>query len=69
MRPNAIRGVIPAIDEYEKDEEDAPEAFGDVIPLMIPAPTYKALSDAAARQGKRVVDVIAEAIEHVLAGG
>lgn len=68
MRPGVIKGAIPAIDEYEKAEEEAPEAFGDVIPLMIPAPTYAALSDAAAEQGKTVVTVIAEAIEHVLAG-
>ena len=69
MRPGVIKGAVPDIEGIEQDAENAPEAFGDVIPLMIPAPTYAALSRVAAVQNKTVAELIAYALERVITEG
>lgn len=62
----AAKPIVPFVDEVEREAEEQPEAFGDVIPLMIPMPTYRALSDAAAAQNMTVAQLITEAFNHVL---
>lgn len=69
MKPGVIKGAVPDIDELEAAEAAAPSAFEGVIPLMIPTPTYRALSDAAAKQNKTVAEVIVAAIGAVLGEG
>ena len=66
MASSAIKSVIEGIDDLEEAAEAAPEPIGDVIPLMIPVPTYKALSDAAAKKNMTVAEVLSRAISAIL---
>ena len=58
----AIRAVAADIDTLEAEAEQAPEPGQDWIPLVLPTPVYKALSDAAARKNMTVAQLFARAI-------
>jgi len=57
-----VKPLISAIDELEKEAEQAPEVGEDWIMLPIAAPTYKALSDAAAKKNMTVAQLFARSI-------
>jgi hypothetical protein len=67
VRSPAIRHVVPDIDQEEKIRE--PEPFTDVYLLAVPMPTYKALSDAAAKRNMTVAKLITLAFNKVLEDG
>lgn len=52
------KSVIGHIDQVEA-EQDNNQPFADVLMLPIPMPTYRALSDAAAKRGMSVASLIA----------
>lgn len=62
MRSRAVSVAVANIDLLERSQASASDAFGDVVPVMIPMLTYKALSDAAARKRQTVAEVIAHAL-------
>ena len=66
MSSDAIKAVIPGIDQLEKATAEAPLPFVDLIPLMIPEPTYRALSDASALRGMTVAQLVQRALTRVL---
>lgn len=53
--------VVSDIDEIEAEAEAAPEPGLDMIMVGIPTPTYKALSDAAAKKGMTAAQLISRA--------
>jgi len=58
----AIRAVVADIDNLEAEAEAAPEPGEDWIMIPCPTPTYKALSDAAARKNMTVAQLFARSI-------
>lgn len=63
----AVRSIAN-IDELEAAEAKRPEPFTDIVMLGIPMPTYKALSDAAARRNMTVAELMSLAFNTVLEG-
>lgn len=59
------KAVIGDIDRYESDQ-DSSRPFEDVILLPIPIPLYTALSNAAAKKGMSVADLLALSITKAL---
>lgn len=53
--------IVADIDKIEAEAETAPEVGTDVVPLLIPVPTYKAISDAAARKNMTVAQLLSRA--------
>lgn len=56
-----IKSLIPNIDELERARDEAPEPFTDVVMVPIPMPTWKALSDAAAKKNMTAAQLISRA--------
>ncbi len=56
-----IKSVIPNIDELERERDEAPEPFKDVVMIPIPMPTWKALSDIAAKKNMTAAQLISRA--------
>jgi predicted HicB family RNase H-like nuclease len=61
-QPKAVIGRI----DQEEAESEGNKAFTDVLMLPIPMPTYKALSDAAARRGMSVAALISLGFKRAL---
>lgn len=59
----AIQSLIADIEEVERELETRSEPGADFVPLMVPMPTYKALSDAAAQRGMTIAQLIARAFK------
>jgi len=57
-----VEPILVDIDEIEAEAEMAPEPGMDMIIIPFPVPTYKALSDAAAKKGMTVAQLFARAI-------
>lgn len=57
-----IKAIAADIDNLEAEAEAAPEPGEDWIMIPFPIPTYKALSDAAARKNMTVAQLFARAI-------
>ena len=66
MASRSIKAVIPDIDGLEREMEEAPEPIADVIPFMIPVPTYRAMSEAASKKNMTVAQLFAQALSHIL---
>jgi hypothetical protein len=58
----AVRAAVPDIDRVEAEEDTLSGAVIGMVPLMIPEPAYRALSDAAARRQLTVAQLLSEAI-------
>jgi len=58
----AIKPIAVDIDVLEREATEAPQPGTDVILMPIAIPTYKALSDAAARKNMTVAQLFARAI-------
>ena len=56
------RPIVEAIDEVEEETRQAPVPGDDWIMIPMAAPTYKALSDAAAKKNMTVAQLFARAI-------
>lgn len=57
-----ITPITADIDAIEAELDRAPEPGIDVIFLPLPIPTYKAISDAAARKNMTAAQLLAKAI-------
>lgn len=57
---------MPARAIPDEDEEFQPRPFEDIFLLPIPMPTYKALSNAAAKRGLTVAQLISKAFDVAL---
>lgn len=62
----AVKAAIADIDQLEAEAESAPVVFSDLIPFMIPGPTYRALSDRAAQRNTTVALFLAEVLSRAL---
>jgi hypothetical protein len=66
MGGRQIRGLIADIEGVEEDAEAAPEPGQDMVMLPIPMPTYKAMSDAAAKKNMTMAQLVARAFSIAL---
>jgi hypothetical protein len=65
----SIRALVADIDRVEAEREAAPEPGIGMIMFAIPAPTYRALSDAAARQQLTVAQLVSKAFKIAIESG
>jgi hypothetical protein len=61
-----VQALIPEIEQYERDAASVPEPMSDIFMLGIPMPTYKALSDEAAKRNMTFAQLLGRAFTLVL---
>ena len=65
--PSPVRAAIPDIEDIEEAAQNEPEPFVDVVMVGIPLPTYRALSDEAAKRNTTIAKLLTRAFNAVLA--
>jgi hypothetical protein len=63
-----LRAVVPDIDKVEAEQEARPEPGIGMVMIAIPEPTYRALSDAAAKQQLTVAQLLSKAFKKAIEG-
>jgi len=58
----SVKSLVADIEEVDDVFEGTPELGNDVIMWAIPMPTYKAISDAAARKNMTVAELVSRAL-------
>ena len=61
-----IQALVPAIEEFERQQASDPEPMVDIFMMGIPMPLYKKLSDVAARQNLTFAQFVAKAFNTAL---
>jgi hypothetical protein len=63
------RPFVSDIGGIEREAEERPQEVIEMVPFQIPMPTYKALSDAAARKGMTVAQLLGKALTWAIEEG
>jgi hypothetical protein len=61
-----IKALIADVESFDRQQNEDSQPGKDYIPLLVPMPTYRALSDAAARRGWTVSQLLGYAFKIAL---